>query len=306
VSGPACKTSLGRIGLPGLEEERISIEIASTLQGWVSTFRRADETIADDLSAAAPWIDPRAPGRLTARLKDAAPGLDRKVIKAALQDCFETIRSAEDGPAIVPVAVARAIGECVSVQIELSDRPTYIVTLKGGRDLAFSAKEIAAHRPITLNEAWLSVHPREPLNATREDFEEVIKYWLEIAEEVEPAGDVSPWESVAEELQIRIAPLPTASTKEGLVEAGLYQEEGGPLWISNRIIKETLKDAGRDVNDSGFSRYLQNTGALMCSSKSVRVRGLVGRAWGFRPDFKPDDVEIADLADLTGEEEDRP
>lgn len=274
--------------------------------GWLTTLSRGNEVFVEDRAATLPWVDPRGPGRLAVKLHEARPTLDRKAIKGGLQDIFEAVKSSPDSPALVSAAVERAIGETASVQIELCDRPTYTVALEDGHDLAFSAKEIAAHRAITLNEAWLSVHPREPLNATSADFEAVITYWLSIAEEIEPIGDKSPWEAVAENLQIRIAPLPSAPAKEGLAEAGLYQEKDGPLWVSNRIIQAVLKDAGRDVNDPGFARYLQSVGAIVHPSRSFYVWGLYGRAWGFRTDFKPEGGKIADLSDLAAEGEDQP
>lgn len=287
--------------------EGISIEVSALRGGgWLTAFKRRGEMIAEDRSAALPWIDRYGAGRLTNLLCDKVP-LDKRAVKAALQEVFSTVKTSPDAPGLTSTAVARVISETESVQIELSDRPVYIVTLEGGRSLTFSAKEIAAHRAISLNETWLSVHPRGPLNASGADFEEIIEYWLSIAEEVEPAGDMNPWESIAEKLQIRIAACPVGKTKEGLAGAGLYQEENGPLWITNRIIQEVLRDAGRDVNDSGFSRYLQSIGVLVSPSKSFRVLGLVGRAWGFRPDFKPEDAKITDLATLPDEpEEARP
>jgi hypothetical protein len=295
----ASKTSLGP--LPLLEGVSITVS-ARHGGGWLTTLSRGDEVLVEDHAATLPWVDPRGAGRLAAKLHEARPALDQKAIKAALLKIFEDIKKSPDGPGLVSAAVSRAIGETVTVQIELCDPPVYTVTLEGGRDLTFSARVIAAHSAISLNEAWLSVHPREPLNATCADFEEVITYWLSIAEEIEPVGDKNPWEAVAEKLQMQIAGRAVSVTKEGLADAGLYQEEGGPLWVSTRIIQEVLKDAGRDVKDSGFSRYLRSVGVLMCPSRSFRVMGLFDRAWGFLPDFKPEDAKITNLADLPEED----
>lgn len=298
---PTCKSSLGPIPLL----EGISFETASCREGRITTFSRAGKVIAEDRSVAWPWEDPRAPGRLTTLVHDATH-LDRKAIKAALLGCFETIRSSPDSKKLTSEAVKRVIGETAGVRIEMSDPPTYLIDLKGGRSLIFSAKEIAGRRPITLNEAWLSAHPRGPLNANGQDFEKVIDYWLEIAEEVEPAGNASPWESIAETLQIMMSGITVYPTKEGLVRKGLYQEEGGPLWVPGRLVGHILKDAGKSECDSGFSKYLQTTGDLIEPSKPVRVGGRRIRAWGFDPAFRPDDAEAVDFIDLDDGEEDQP
>lgn len=301
-TAPACATTTGPIPLL----EGITFETASCGEGWVTTFTRAGEVIAVDRNKTLPWVDPRAPGRLAARVHEAAPLLVQKGIKDALRECFEEIRAAPDAGAIVSEPVARAISETAGVRIEMSDPPTYLIDLKGGQSLIFSSKEIAGRRPITLNEAWLSTHPREPLNANGQDFEKVIEYWLEIAEEVEPAGNASPWESIAETLQIMMSGITVYPTKEGLVRKGLYQEEGGPLWVPGRLVGRILKDAGKSECDSGFSKYLQTTEALVQPSKPIRVGGRQIRAWGFDPAFRPDDAEAVDFIDLDDEDGDRP
>lgn len=310
MSGPACKTSLGRVTLPGLERERISIEVSSTPRGWVSTFRRADETIADDLGAAAPWIDRRAPGRLTTRLNEAAPALDRKVIKAALLDYFEVIRTAEDAPGIVSEAVARVIGETVSVKVEMSDPPMYVVDLEVGQSLVFEAREIAGRGASALNERWLSRYPTAPLRATKKDFDEITDYWLSIAERVEPTGAGSQWEPVAEALQTLLAPLPVGTDKDSLLKTGLFLEEqpdkSTVLWVSSNLIESVLKDHGKTIMDRTFPEFLARGGDLVAKSRRFRLGGIRCRAWGFNPSFRPEEVGITSLATLVDGGEDQP
>lgn len=281
----------------------IAIEIGSDRSGWYVTLTHNGETIATDRSGAKPWIDKRAPGRLTERIRQAVPTLDRTAIKEAVIEFFDDIGSSADGAALVSEPVARVIGATAAVTIELSDPPAYIVDLIGGETLTFSAREMNAMQPVTLNEKWLSAHPRDPLRAKTADFEEIQQYWFSIAEEAEPHGTKSTWEAVTEKLQIAIAPRTVYPTKDGLTKTGLYQEDGGPLWIAGSLIGSVLKDTGKSEMDTGFSRYLQKAGVLVGPSKPIRVGRMLIRAWGFSPDFRPDDEAITDFAELSPNEE---
>lgn len=292
----ALNGSLGPIPLI----DGISITISADQGGWRTTFARGDETIAEDHGRSLPWLGRYAAGHLAGVLCKAVP-LNKDAVKAAVEEAFDVITQSDDTAALVSDAAARVIAETTAVTIELSDPPAYVVDLEGGKSLIFTAREIAAHAPIVLNTRWLSVHPREPLNANGGDFEQIIDQWLSIAVEVEPTGSANAWESIVEMLQIRIAPLPVHTSKDGLLKSGLWQEEGGPLWVAGRVIAEVLKDSGRSEADSRFSRYLQSAGILVCPSKPVRVGRVLVRAWGCSPDLRPDDLGICDFADLTAE-----
>ena len=63
------------------------------------------------------------------------------------------------------------------------------------------------------------------------------------------------------------------------------------MWISGRLVGDVLKDSGRNENDAGFSKYLQAAGLLVCPSQPKRLGRMLIRAWGFTPDFRPDDSE---------------
>lgn len=279
----------------------ISMTIAADRGGWRTTFARGGETIAEDHAKTFPWIGRHAAGHLAGVLCEAVP-LNRDAVKTAILAVFDAIQGSTDAATLTGDAAGKVIAATEAVKIELSDPPTYTIDLKGGRYLIFTTKELAAARPITLNEKWLSAFPRDPLNATGIDFQTVIDYWVSIGEEVQPTGNANKWEIVAESLQIRIAPLPAHPTRDGLVKSGLYQEENGPLWISSRLIADVVRDAGRDANDTGFAKYLQDAGDLIVPSKPIRVGGMRTRAWGFRPEFKPTDQGIVDCVDLIGEE----
>lgn len=293
----APKASLGPIPLI----EGISMTITADRGGWTTTFSRNGETIAEERSKAYPWVGKYAAGHLAGVLCDSVP-LSRDAVKMAILAVFDAIQGSTDAATLTGDAAGKVIAATEAVKIELSDPPTYTINLKGGRYLIFTTKELAAARPITLNERWLSTFPRDPLNATGIDFQTIIDYWVSIGEEVQPAGNANKWELVAESLQIRIAPLPAHTTRDGLLKSGLYQEEDGPLWISSRLIADVVRDAGRDVNDTGFAKYLQDTGDLIAPSKPIRVGGMRTRAWGFRSGFKPTDQGIVDCVDLIGEE----
>jgi len=241
----------------------------------------------EDVAAIEPWIDRTAPGRLSDLFLSVAPEFDKKKVKDRLKECFDTLSKSPDAAALVSAPAARAIGETVSVSIERSEPPYYIITLEGGNTLSFTAKEIAACHPITLNEKWLSVHPRQPLNANGRDFKKVIESWLSIAEEVEPSGTVSPWEVVAEKLQDRVSMVSVYTDKEGLIRSGLFQEES-ILWISNTLILDILRQLGKDGDSAGFSRYLKQAGHLVHVSKNFRIGRAQRHAWGFSPDFRPE------------------
>lgn len=294
----ASKTSLGPLPLI----DGITITIAAERDGWITRFARNDETIAADHSKTLPWIGRYAPGHLATLICDAVP-LDKKAVKAEIARIFKDIETSPDAAAMVSEPADRVINETVSVKIELSDPPIYVVELKGGKSMVFTAKEIAAPAAVTLNTKWLSLYPRTPLYGNSQTFGTVIDYWLRIAEEVEPVGNANPWEGIVERLQIRIAPYPVYPTKEGLTKSGLYLEENGPLWIAGRVIAEVIRESGASENDSGFSKYLQAAGILVCPSKPIRVGGILIRAWGFSPDIRPDDPGVSDCASLTAEEE---
>lgn len=288
------RSSIGPIALI----DGIAMTISADRSGWRSTFTRGEELIAEDRCKTYPWLGRYAPGHLAGVLCKAAP-LNRDAVKAAITGAFEIIKTSPDAGALISEAASRVIARTVSAKIELCDPPVYVVDLEGG-SMIFTSKEIAAHAPIVINTRWLSVHPRDPLNANGADFQTAIDYWLSIAEEVEPAGNANPWEGIVEGLQIAIAPLPAHADKDGLLKSGLWQEEGGPLWIAGRVIAAVLKDSGRSETDSGFSKYLQSAGILVCPSKPVRVGRVLIRAWGFTPDFLPDDPGISEFAPLAG------
>lgn len=295
------KASIGPVSLIA----DISIEIAVGREGWIISFYRAEEKIVEDEAAIEPWFDRTAPGRLSDLLLSVAPEFDKKKVKDRLKECLDTLSKSPDAAALVSAPAARAIGETVSVSIERSEPPYYIITLEGGNTLSFTAKEIAACHPITLNEKWLSVHPRQPLNANGRDFKKVIEFWLSIAEEVEPSGTVSPWEVVAEKLQDRVSMEALHDVPEGLIRTGLYRENG-TLWISNSLILDILRQFGKDSDPAGFARYLKKAGSLVHPSKSFRIGNTWRRAWGFREDFRPGEPAIVTFASLEGEEGARP
>lgn len=244
-----------------------------------------------------PWLDRNAPSRLSDLLISAMPILNKGIIRGRLKDCFTTLQDSPDGQSLVSEAVFRVIRETVSVSIERSDPPFYIITLEGGHTLSFIAKEIAIHRPLFLNEKYLSIHPRDPLNANGRDFQKVIEYWLSIAEEVEPAGAVSPWEGIAERLQDRISLEIVHHEIEGLIRSGLYLDDE-VLWISNNLIHDELRQHGKDNDPAGFSRYLNKSGYLIRSSKSHRIGTTYRRAWGFNPQFRSTETPISSFASL--------
>jgi hypothetical protein len=296
VGKSTVKASIGPVSLMA----DISIEIAAGREGWITTFYRARETIVDDVAATEPWIDRTAPGRLSDLLISAVPEFDKKKVRDRLKECFSNLRESPDAEALISAPASRVIGETISVSIELSDPPYYVITLEGGNTLSFTAKEIAARHPITLNEKWLSVHPRQPLNATGRDFGKAIEFWLSIAEEVEPSGTVSPWEVIAEKLQDRVSMEVLHDVPEGLNRTGLYRENG-TLWISNSMILDILRQFGKDSDPAGFTRYLKKAGYLVHPSKSFRIGNTWRRAWGFREDFRPSEPAIVTFASLDGE-----
>ncbi|WP_067051295.1 hypothetical protein [Methanofollis ethanolicus] len=301
---PGKTTSFGPVTLL----EGISLTISATRGGgWVTTLSRGNEALVEDRAATLPWIDPRGPGRLAAKLHEARPTLDQKAIKGGLQDIFEAVKSSPDSPALVSAAVERAIGETAGVKIEMSDPPVYIIELTGGERLIFQNRELADPRPGNLNDRWLATHPGDALDATGKDFKEIRNYWFGIAERVEPTGVGSQWEPVAEALQIRLAPLPVGTDKDSLLKYGLFLEEQPDkstiLWVASNIIESVLKDHGKSITDSTFPEFLQRDRDLLVRSHRFRIGKLRCRAWGFNPDFRPDDVGITNLETLVDEDE---
>jgi len=267
--------------------EGIAMEIANVRGTWYTAFVRDGVMLTEDATRTNPAIDRRAPGRLTAALSKAVPALSEKAIKSTISAAFDAIRSADDGKAMVSEAVAKVIGATERVERVMTDPPEYVVYLDGEDYLEFSAREIATEQPVALNVRWESVK-FEKIRATQKDFGEIIDYWFEIAERVDPPGTKTLWESVAEDLQTAIAAREPGTTPAALLDTFLYQEPDGPLWISNRIIKDVMKKSGKEETDNGLSRFFKQRGDLIANSKSFTVSGISIRAWGFRPDFMPE------------------
>lgn len=285
--------------------EGIKMEIAAAAGGgWVTRFTRNGDTLTEDRSGAEPWIDRRAPGRLTKALAAAVPTLNEKAIKDAITAKFDGIRESPDGAALISEPAARVINATKAVTVEMCDPPVYRVELIDGAILTFSNRDMAALQPVTLNDRWLAVHPGDPLKANRRDFEEIQEYWFSILEKVDPAGNGSVWESIAADLQFAIAGREAGSDKISLLKTGVYQEPGGPLWVSGRVIAEVLRKAARNENDPGLSQFLKRRGDLIEPSKPFRVSRILIRAWGFSPDFMPEVDETAGPMDFSPDGED--
>lgn len=285
---PAPQTTTG--ALPLLDDLTIET-VAAPGGGWRTTVSRGGVAVATDVSQTEPWHDPRAAGRLTAAIRVRVP-LDQQAVRDALAAAFERQRNNPDGQALTSAPVARVLRATRRVTIETADPPIYCVELDVG-SLIFTAREVAAGQPVALNERWLGAYPRNPLRANRRDFAAILDRWLEIAEEIEPRGGRSVWESIAEELATRIAPLPGGGDRDDLARYGVYLEGTGPLWVSGRLIQGVVRGAGQDPNDPGFARYLEGQGILVARSRVIRSGGVRIRAWGLDPSFKPDgDAEI--------------
>ena len=113
------------------------------------------------------------------------------------------------------------------------------------------------------------------------------------------------WERIAEDLAVKIAPLPAKEDRDALLKYGIWQEPGGPLWVTSALIQEVIRDAGKNEYDPGFSRYLKKEGILIANSKLFRVGNNVrARAWGLNPAFKPD-AEAVTFASLDTDREER-
>lgn len=272
--------------------------------GWITRFARNGDTLTEDRNSTEPWIDRRAPGRLTKALAAAVPTLNEKAIKEAITAVFDGIRESPDGAALISEPAARVINATKAVTVEMCDPPVYRVELIDGAILTFSNRDMAALQPVTLNDRWLAVHPGDPLKANRRDFEEIQEYWFSILEKVDPAGSGSVWESIAADLQFAIAGREAGSDKISLLKTGVYQEPGGPLWVSGRVIAEVLRKAARNENDPGLSQFLKRRGDLIEPSKPFRVSRILIRAWGFSPDFMPEVDETAGPMDFSPDGED--
>ena len=285
--------------------EGIEMEIAAAPGGgWITRFARNGDTLAEDRNSTEPWIDRRAPGRLTKALAAAVPTLNEKAIKDAITAIFDGILESPDGAALISEPAARVISATEAVTVEMCDPPVYRVDLIDGATLTFSNREMAALQPVTLNDRWLAAHPGDPLKATRRDFEEIQEYWFSILEKADPAGSGSVWESIAADLQFAIAGREAGTDKISLLKTGVYQEPGGPLWVSGRVIAEVLRKAGKNENDPGLSQFLKRRGDLIEASKPFRVSRILIRAWGFSPDFMPEVDETASPIDFHPDGED--
>jgi len=291
--GDTRPTPTSSVTLPLIEG--IKMEIAAAPGGgWVTRFTRNGDTLAEDRNSTEPWIDRRAPGRLTKALAAAVPTLKEKAIKEAITAVFDGIRESPDGAALISEPAARVINATESVTIEMTDPPITIVNLEGQGMLTFTAREIGNLSVFALNERWYSAR-HEVLLAKKSDFVKIANYWLSIAEESEPSQFESPWPVVAEELAARLAPIPRKTDRSALEKFGIWQEPGGLLWVRSKIFQDLLREAGFSPYDNRFARYLEAEGILIERSKKIRVdSGAVLRAYGLNPEFKID-VDSGDL-----------
>ena len=303
MTGDTRPTPTSSVTLPLIEGVQMEIAAAAG-GGWITRFARNGDTLAEDRSNTEPWIDRRAPGRLTKALAAAVPTLNEKAIKDAITAIFDGILESPDGAALISEPAARVISATEAVTVEMCDPPVYRVDLIDGATLTFSNREMAALQPVTLNDRWLAAHPGDPLKATRRDFEEIQEYWFSILEKADPAGSGSVWESIAADLQFAIAGREAGTDKISLLKTGVYQEPGGPLWVSGRVIAEVLRKAGKNENDPGLSQFLKRRGDLIEASKPFRVSRILIRAWGFSPDFMPEVDETASPIDFHPDGED--
>ena len=264
----------------------LSIDIANVRGRWYVGIYQAGTMIAEVQFSTNPIHAKGVAGKVAEETKRAIPHIDRAMVRQATDRTLTALREAGDG-AIVADAVARVINSTVKVEREMSDPPAYVIHLDTGDCLEFSNKELAALQPIALNAQWLAVR-FESLRATGRDFETIAEHWLSVAVSVDPPGSKSPWEQIAVDLQFAIAAREPGTTSAALLDSCLYQEPGGPLWISNQIIKEVMRKNGKDEADNGLSRFLQRRGDLIETSKTFKVGGVPIRAWGLRPDFMPE------------------
>lgn len=291
--GDTRPTPTSSVTLPLIEG--IKMEIAAAPGGgWVTRFTRNGDTLTEDRNSTEPWIDRRAPGRLTKALAAAVPTLKEKAIKEAITAVFDGIRESPDGAALISEPAARVINATESVTIEMTDPPITIVNLEGQGMLTFTAREIGNLSTYALNERWYSAR-REVLLAKKSDFVKIANYWMSIAEESEPSQFESPWPVVTEELAARLAPIPRKTDRSALEKFGIWQEPGGLLWVRSKIFQDLLREAGFSPYDNRFARYLEAEGILIERSKKIRVdSGAVLRAYGLNPEFKID-VDSGDL-----------
>lgn len=284
VTPPRIRSSVPPI-LIGIED--IALDIASDRGIWYIGIYRRGEKISDDASRSNPLITKGAAKRIADRVKKEFSHLDRKVVQDAVDRFFEAVREADE--TITADAVCRVISSIARVEKEMSEPPAYVVHLSGGKCLEFSARDLAALQPLTLNERWLAVRD-DPLDATGRDFKEIRDHLLAVAVPVDPPGPASPWERTISKLETRIAPLPLEPDRSGLKRHGICLEPNRILLIRSDLIQDVMAESGLNPNDGSFARYLKRVGILLVESKPYRIPGVKNqvRAWGVTPDIKDD------------------
>lgn len=269
-----------------------SVVVESRLGGsWTTAFVRDGRVIATDDGRVAPWVDPRAPGRLTTVLKSALDRvgvpIERRAVRDAIGDWISALQEVGDGDRVVSAAVSRVIGLTDRVLIEQTRPPTFVITL-GDEEFVLTNTEMASNLTKRINELWLGVF-YERLGASAHDWDAIRDYWLSIAERGEPWGDRTPYDGVTSALQIRISAEPMFDVREGLIRSGLYRDQSGIVWVNNSVVQEVLSSGGGDLSIAGFSAHLRREGYLVQTSTVHRVGGITVRAWGFAPGFRADE-----------------
>lgn len=265
----------------------VSVSVASRLGGgWRVEFARDGRVIAVEDARIAPWVDPRAPGRLTSLLKGGLDRCDvpieRRAVREAVGDWLAALHEQASEEGITSASVARVVGLTTSVTVELTQPPTFVITL-GDAEMVLSNAEMASDSPKKINELWLA-NFYEVLGASPLDWREIRDQWLSVAETCEPWGDRTPYDTATTALQVRVSAEAVFDSREGLLRSGVYLD-GEILWVNNSIVEEVLRDS-TNLTSRGFSIHLRREGVLIRTSTVHRVRGIVCRAWGFTADFR--------------------
>ncbi len=256
---------------------------------------RSDKIITDTRAAIATAI---ARSGLGAE-KDA-----HESVGAAWDAIRELIRDDPDADlAIQSPAVKTALGNLIAVVIQRGEQTlTEIVyaTAAGERvSLEFDSKSYTG--PVTnLNEKWYNQFAPEELNANKEDWRQIKKFWGSIAE-VTTVEEYSSWDGIIERFQDHLRGIPYGRTKEDLLMSGFgwFDEHGteldpprpgGVIWIPSVVIQTFVDKLNGELRSANvLAKVLKGRNLMFGGSKKLQLRSagerVARRAWPLSPEF---------------------
>ncbi|MCE5339037.1 MAG: hypothetical protein LLF90_10185 [Methanomicrobiaceae archaeon] len=257
---------------------------------------RSDKIITDTRAAIATAI---------ARVGLGAEDDAREWVGAAWAALREAVRDDPDADlAAQSPAVKTALRNLVGVRIQRGEititEVIYAVDGHPGRvSLEFDSKSYTG-LVANLNERWYNQFAPEEINATKEDWGQIKRFWGSVAE-VTTVEEYSTWDGVIERFQEHLRGVHYGRTITDLLTSGFawYDAQGtemdsprpgGVVWVPPVVIQDFIdKQSGELRSANALAKVLKGRGIMLGGSKKLQRREcgerLTRQAWPLSPEF---------------------